>query len=68
MYPMRMKAGDIQTRVMMSRLLLKMEEQPEIGRELGLEDVSVYPDCTGTEGNDTEPADTVSAEKERITC
>ena len=67
MYPMRMKAGDIQSRVMMSRLLLKMEERPEISRKVGLEDISIYPDCSDTE-KDTKPADTVSAEKERITC
>ena len=53
--------------MMMSRLLLKMEERPEISRKLGLEDISIYPDCSDTE-KDTKPADTVSAEKERITC
>ena len=65
MYPMRMKAEDIQSRVMMSKLLLKMEEQPEISLKLGLEDISIYPDCTDTEEKDTKPADTVSAERGR---
>lgn len=63
MYPMRFRAGDVQSRVMMARLLVKMEEQPEISRELGLEDVTKYPEDI----DETKTAD-VSAGKEETLC
>lgn len=63
MYPMRFRAGDVQSRVMMARLLVKMEEQPEVSRELGLEDVTRYPeDMDGTKAAD------VFAGKEETLC
>lgn len=62
MFPMRFRAGDVQSRVKMARLLTKMEDQPEIRRKLGLEDATKYPEEMIDNGS------AAVAEKEAVEC